>query len=330
MSYKLKHESISNFSTQVAALICSKLFTNRDKIDGESLTTITKVRQVNSFVVRSLFGKWQEEMQKLKSPYFDFENKEVKKGLNAFMDVLSNHISVGKSHLEPLLVEALEESILLMFDPQTYVKLSVESNPDFLKGDLKYIKCHQKAFKTLSNKEISVLNFDHQMEKNSIEFESMSQIEFLEQIGATDKLELLFSIVESTTASNVTVKNDQNTNTEASKQNRFYKPEEQKDKQAETINDKFNDTANSTTLAEKLQKKVIKSIDKSLSLNERIMFTNSLFKGDKDLMANVMSQIDTANSLSEAVEIAMTFNSGWKMDGDEIEAFMEVIERKFN
>jgi hypothetical protein len=43
-----------------------------------------------------------------------------------------------------------------------------------------------------------------------------------------------------------------------------------------------------------------------------------------------LSQIDTANSLSEAVDIAMTFNQGWKMDSGEIEAFMEAVERKFN
>ena len=60
------------------------------------------------------------------------------------------------------------------------------------------------------------------------------------------------------------------------------------------------------------------------------MFTNSLFKGNKDLLNEALSQIDTANSLSEAVDIAMTFNQGWKMDSGEIEAFMEAVERKFN
>jgi hypothetical protein len=47
-------------------------------------------------------------------------------------------------------------------------------------------------------------------------------------------------------------------------------------------------------------------------------------------MSEALSQIDAAASLNEAINIAMTFNEGWKMDSDEIEAFMEAIERKFH
>uniref|UniRef100_UPI004047217F hypothetical protein n=1 Tax=Roseivirga sp. TaxID=1964215 RepID=UPI004047217F len=114
------------------------------------------------------------------------------------------------------------------------------------------------------------------------------------------------------------------------KENVYKKVEETSEKPQETLNDKFNTNTSAPTLAAKLQKKVTQPIDKSLTLNERIMFTNSLFKGDKDLLNKALSQIDTANSLSEAVDIALTFNQGWKMDSGEIEAFMEVIERKFN
>lgn len=330
MSYKLKHESISTFSTQVAAQICSKIFTNSEKIDGESITSMTKVRQVNSFVVRSLFSKWQDEMRKLESPYFDFENKEVRKGLNVFMDTLSNHISVGQEHLEPLLVEALEESVLLIFEPKTYLRQSVDIDTNFLKGDLKYIKCHQKSFKELSEKELTINTIGHHVKVLANPFENILPTEFLEELEASSMLDLLFSREEVITEKVVIQVKEKSGQIEESQQNRYIKPEETKEKATETINDKFNGNSNATTLADKLQKKVIQSIDKSLSLNERIMFTNSLFKGDKELMSEALSQIDTAGSLSEAVDIAMSFNKGWKMDSYEIEAFMEVIERKFN
>lgn len=327
MSYKLKHESISTFSTQVAALICSKLFIKKEKIDGESLSTVTKVGQVNSFVVRGLFSKWQDEMQKLESPYFDFENKEVKKGLSTFMDLLSNHISISRINLEPLLIEALEESTLLMFDPKTCIKLSVESNPNFLKGDLKYIKCHQQVFKELWTKDVSVSNLEKHLNGLLADFETVSPTDFLDQLNASDKLEMLFTTTETPTKPAPAVDYD---TVESPKQSLYIKPTEPNKKQVETINDKFNGPSNGTTLAEKLQKTIIKSIDKSLSLNERIMFTNTLFKGDKALMSEALSQIDAAASLNEAINIAMTFNEGWKMDSDEIEAFMEAIERKFH
>lgn len=326
MSYKLKQESISSFSNQVASIICSKLFTNKEKIDGPSIVSLTAVRQVNSFMIKELLGKWQMEMQKLESPYFDFTHKDVQKALKDFMNVLSNHISVGKDEVRLLLAKAIEETVLLTFEPKAYLLKAFKANPNFLESELKYFKIHAEALNDLSKQGIQ--NLESQIDKLSNSFDVISAVDFLNQLNAENKLEFLFNKVEEREAAPIIV------TTEATptvrKENVYKKVEEASEKPKETLNDKFNVNANAPTLADKLQKKVSKSIEKSLTLNERIMFTNSLFKGNKDLLNEALSQIDTANSLSEAVDIAMTFNQGWKMDSGEIEAFMEAVERKFN
>jgi hypothetical protein len=326
MSYKLKQESISSFSNHVASLICSKLFTNKEKIDGASIVSLTGVRQVNSFVVKELLGKWQMEMQKLESPYFDFKHKEVQKALKDFMNVLSNHISVGKAETELLLAKSIEETVLLTFEPKAYLLQAFKANPNFLESELKYFKTHANALNDLSKQGIQ--NLESQIDKLSNSFDKISAIDFLNQLNAENKLEFLFDKIEERVAPPITERPESSPTVR--KENVYKKAEETSEKPKETLNDKFNANTNAPTLADKLQKKVTKSIEKSLTLNERIMFTNSLFKGNKDLLNEALSQIDTANSLSEAVDIAMTFNQGWKMDSGEIEAFMEAIERKFN
>lgn len=326
MSHKLKQESISSFSLQIAALICSKLFTNNEKIDGRSLVSLTRVPQINAFVVKSLLAKWHQEMQKLESPYFDFKHKEVQKALKDFMNVLSNHISIGKTELEPLLTKAIEDTLLFSFEPKLFLIKAHKANPNFLESELKYFKTHTNALNDLSKQGIQ--NLESQLDKLSYSFDKISAVDFLNQLNAENKLEFLFEKVEEREATPITVTTEPAPTTR--KENVYKKVEETPEKPKETLNDKFNTNTSAPTLAKKLQKKVTQPIDKSLTLNERIMFTNSLFRGDKDLLNNALSQIDAANSLSEAVDIALTFNQGWKMDSGEIEAFMEVIERKFN
>ena len=105
--------------------------------------------------------------------------------------------------------------------------------------------------------------------------------------------------------------------------------EKKEEKAATTLNDRFEKGNKSQTLAEKLQRKVNKSIEASLTLNEKFMFQNNLFHGDNSRMKQAFAAIDEAESLQEALNKANTFNDGWDMDSEEVEAFMGVLERRF-
>ncbi len=72
-----------------------------------------------------------------------------------------------------------------------------------------------------------------------------------------------------------------------------------------------------------------KSIESSLTLNEKFMFQNNLFHGDNTKMKQAFAAIDQAESLQDALNKANTFNDGWDMDSEEVEAFMGVLERRF-
>ena len=86
-------------------------------LDGPALLKFTPLRQVNLLVLRQLLSRWQHEASALRSPYFDFEAAPVRAALGQFMNVLSRHIGLGRAALEPLLAQAVADTLALATDP---------------------------------------------------------------------------------------------------------------------------------------------------------------------------------------------------------------------
>ncbi|OEK02527.1 hypothetical protein BFP97_13790 [Roseivirga sp. 4D4] len=330
MRYKLKHEAVSEISELIGHDIVSQSFQTFDKIDGERLISLTNSRQVNSFIIRSLFNQWRGEVERLESPYFDFNHERVKEALKAFMNVLSNHISIDKEHLTPLLVKAIEDAILISFEPKGYLESILDriEKPQDFRLQFKYIKTNRDLFKSLIDK---IGDFDT---KASImisydaldvaQLETVDANEFLQKLGAESRIEELFQAIEEPKSEPiieepVVVEEPVITNEE---------PAVDQD-QPVTINDKFDPQQKGMTLAEKLQRKMNQSIESSLTLNEKFMFQNNLFGGDNAQMREAFASVDQAVDLNDALNRANAFNTGWDMDSEEVEAFMNVLERRF-
>jgi hypothetical protein len=86
-------------------------------LDGPALLQLTPIRQVNLLVLRQLLSRWQQEASALRSPYFDFEAAPVRAALGQFMNVLSRHIRLDRAALEPLLAQAVADTLVLATDP---------------------------------------------------------------------------------------------------------------------------------------------------------------------------------------------------------------------
>ncbi len=85
-------------------------------LDGPALLKFTPIRQVNLLVLRQLLSRWQQEANALRSPYFDFEAAPVRAALGQFMNVLSRHIRLDRAALEPLLAQAIADTLVLVTD----------------------------------------------------------------------------------------------------------------------------------------------------------------------------------------------------------------------
>ncbi len=131
MSNKLNLSAIEKYSKNYAAKLCDAFFSSNSVISGKQILTLSSVQQVNLLTIKSLYEKWQAETQRLRSPYFDFNSDEVQQALKVFMNTVSQFISVKRENFEPLLIDSVGETLVLLLEPQTFYKELMRDLPNF-------------------------------------------------------------------------------------------------------------------------------------------------------------------------------------------------------
>ena len=149
MSNKFNANALTEYSKSYARRTAADFYQHHTTISGQQLLSLTPISQINLFAVSSLSGKWRTDAEKFRSPYFDFTNPDVEEGLENFMNIVSQHISVRRENLEPLLTEATRKTIILIFDPRAYFDELLRTQPEFtltadaLKQITRYTKINQ-------------------------------------------------------------------------------------------------------------------------------------------------------------------------------------------
>ena len=149
MSNKFNANVLTEYSKSYARRTASDFYQHHATISGQQILSLTPINQINLFVISSLSDKWQADAAKFRSPYFDFTDADVEEALRNFMNVVSQHISVRREHLEPLLADATRRTITMIFDPRAYFDDVLRSQPEFtvtadtLKQMVRYTKINQ-------------------------------------------------------------------------------------------------------------------------------------------------------------------------------------------
>lgn len=131
MSNKLNLSAVERYSKAYAAKVCDDFFAQNSNITGKRILSVCSIQQVNMLTIKALFDKWQADTQRLRSPYFDFNADEVQQALKNFMNTVSQNISVKREHFEPLLVDSVGETLVLLLEPQTFYKELMRDLPNF-------------------------------------------------------------------------------------------------------------------------------------------------------------------------------------------------------
>lgn len=342
MSYKLKQDSIQGFSTKVSRLVCDRFYSANDRAEGAALMQFTKSKQANSFLVKALFEKWQEETSNLKSPYFDFEHEKVKEALKTFMNVLSGYISVKREDIEPLLTQAVKETVLITFDPVAFVQ-SVMARSGNISN--KYIKTRKGSFKKLKSLSyVSESDFEEEFPISPEEFveafgmstgdlfeeEVQSFFDQIEEEEDEEIIPVATAEPETDLVPEVMVEPEPEPEVEPQPEAVKTLVEVESEAESDTINDRFNGNGKVQTLADKLKQNTRQSLEASLNLNEKFMFINSLFEGDKQKLSEALSDLEEAGDLEGAKMKAYKYSENWDMESEEVAAFFDVIERRFD
>ena len=127
MEYIVNHDVIKKYAAQLTEKLCRQYFVNKAFISGPEILSFHEENQLNLLIVKNIYLNWQKETAKLKSPYFDFEDEEVKQALKTFMNRLSEHIKVYRYDFEPLVSKSIAEFILLAAAPIEFFTAEIEA-----------------------------------------------------------------------------------------------------------------------------------------------------------------------------------------------------------
>ncbi|PLK43299.1 hypothetical protein [Emticicia sp. TH156] len=158
MSNKLNLSAVERYSKAYAAQLCNDFFAQNKVITGKQILSLSSIQQVNLLTIKALYEKWQADTERMRSPFFDFNAPEVEQALKNFMNVVSQFISVKREHFEPMLAQAVAETLVLILEPQTFFKELMRNLPDFrfthqsVSGVVKYIQINKEILPQLLEK----------------------------------------------------------------------------------------------------------------------------------------------------------------------------------
>lgn len=341
MESNINHQVLTSYSKSFAQILINNYFTNKNNIKGEEIPGFCEIKQINYFILKVLFDKWKSEVNSLKSPYFDFSHDEVQNALNSFMNVLSKNILIAKEDFKPLLEDATYKTILLIFSPYEYYLQEI-NKPTFQQISIKDLKAIQKYVK---------IN-DHLLKAFIERFHS----DGIQAVFNDDAVRIFDEVCETIkeTPEDFDIYHQQLTKVMDLDINEVYSqtndlaeehegnPEEDQQSETGNINEQFKNkqqTLLDTLSPEKKEalidiheKKPLEGIKKSISINQRFMFENDLFNGDKDEFEMVVNYLDNCTNNHEAM-VFLNENyvqkKNWDMGREEVIEFLNVINKRF-
>jgi len=329
MENKLTQESLIQYSSKVAEKICSDFFANKRKINGKEILNVSPSMQLNIFSIKNLFDIWALENEKLKSTYFNYEAPEVRKALGEFLNIVSKNIEVDKQHFEPLVKASVENTLLLMLSPYNYFSNEIKKpgreniSLNEIKSLAKYILINKKLINAfiarLEEKSISQLNRNEAFNVFSDACAVLEDGPDDTEIYAAELNKIIPMNVDDFMVKDLTEVSHSNLRNIAKKEEQGFHI---------TLNDKFSSQGNKIEFG----RHKIESIKASLSINQRFLFTNELFEGDKQQFYDVVDELDKCETLEAVwIEINKKYKKkyGWEYEDDAFKEFIETIERKF-
>ena len=127
-----------------------------EKIKGTDLLNITSFRQLNLFLLKNIYDKWESNFETNKIKYFNYDSNDLIKATDTMMNILSNNISIEINDFNDLFNISSKQIISLANNPKAFIKqdllMSEWYDADKIKKKAKYYHYHKKLFQMLVNK----------------------------------------------------------------------------------------------------------------------------------------------------------------------------------
>jgi hypothetical protein len=338
MESAINNNYLKSYAETYSDQIVQIFFESKSRIRGEEILALTNLKQINLFVIKRLMEQWKRESDKLKSPFFNYEDKEVIARFQELMNILSKNIWIDKKHFQPLLTDAVIDTLYLIFSP--YAFFQRELNPagtmqqkSELLASKKFIRINGELYEAFLNKirlsdkeKFSAEETGNLFNKvcEEINFQPEEPDAYIEKFSEIEPLYL------------------QKIYQEVEKESGEKKQDQPARNAAHSILSQFEGSKNtllhelekepSNTLLNFHQNQRIESIRKNISIHQKFMFVKELFQNSDEEFNQVIDFLDQCESRKEALDYLSNnyFNTKiWNEEDEAVNEFMIVIDKKF-
>lgn len=317
MDEKISTKAIDEYSNLFASKLADAFFQNKEKINGPEILALAEIKQINLLVLKELMGRWNQESEKWKSPFFDYEAEEVQQSMVQFRNALSNHIAISKKDFLPLLKKAVTQTLFLLLAPYDFYADVLDSRGkgllrvDELKNETKYLKINkaplEKLVEKLEERKAEVITgneafalLDHILEEVNFTPEDIDGYVSIFSKVMPLHLEELLEVKE---------------------------PE--KEIPVQPVKVEVKAMAEVPVRKEDGKRKDFRIKD-SLTINQKFMFTKILFYGDFEVFSQAIDRFDNFHNLNQAINFINENYPQWDKESEEYEEFFEILKRKFS
>ena len=281
---------LKQYSEEASKDLSGKYFSKNPFIDGKSILTFCEFDQINLFVLKNLFSQWEQEVSKLRSPYFDFEHTEVQTSLKGFMEKLSFHIKINENDFTLLLSSAIEEALLLAFDYELYFQQQILEVGEFVSKEhiqtiAKYTKLGLKTPGILlesvvdKNKESFLVDEMKPILKQALDEETLDRELIYEKVNDLYPLDIVQLIGDGAFDSKDTDEKIETSDSVSEDEAKSIHELHHKEK-LPSLNDKLSN------------QKSLASLANAFNLHQKFTFVKKLFDGNDNLFLEAMERID--------------------------------------
>lgn len=329
-------------------------FNTHEHISGPEIQELTELDQVNVFILELLFSQWRTEAESLKSPFFNFEHEDIKSALQDFLNSLSFHIKVDRAHFQPLLKNALSNTIDLILHPYNYITqecLCLDEmvvSEAHIRNKTRYIKINKFLIEDALNKfnqkdQIPTEDFLNECSqiylKRKGDFYAIEDLVRMFDYLIPEEHSQAFFMGHETPVlpheHNETPSIDDFVETTIdspepityNKEADIAETETQFD--GEPINAKFSEKQ--TSLAEELADKHTVNLKDSIPFNDRYAFVNNLFDGDANEYNEALDQVQSSEANADTLSLLKDRYGAkyqWHEKEETLERLIEYLERR--
>jgi hypothetical protein len=355
---KVNLSEINNYGRRFAKVVCDKFFKAQPTVNGKQIVELCENRQINLFVIKTIYIKWQEEANNIRSSFFDYSAPEVTQAMTALMNVLSRYISVKQATFEPILANAVADALLLTISPYDYyakefaaMGREIEVNMQ-VKTIAKYFKVHKKLFdRILTQLEAKgnlipadhataivamLLNQNPELDNQEAILQSFDKVVPLNLNSfftyAQDNSRYASTQLEETTFDISPLKFDLNLKEES--KSMYSRPAvEERRIEKPIVDEKFSPLSNPELAKSIMADAQNRSIHSIIPPIKRNAFVSVLFNGNNNELTEALDLIDHCHSYHDAIMLIKDryFRKyAWDLERNEVKEFYEMVAEKFD